>query len=257
MAEFMPRTSASRRLRWLPAVALAVVAGAAAFFLSRGPASPSQETPASAATIPADAPLSAQFALANGRVVVLDYLDSDNFRLTDEASATETLIVGGEIFLHYPERDSRPERLWRYGRLATGQAKPNSPEPVELRPTTLPPQGVALWGDVGKVFDVEVRSSGPLGTPTDATVARLPELANAQWRIATRLTPAMDMSLCGDGVQLLTSWWDPALAGAGWAILATSAGVRLDGAISKLSQIPALPAGLEARPLPLTGDAPL
>jgi hypothetical protein len=201
-----------------------------------------------------DSSLSAEFALANGSTVRLDYLNSRNFRLAADTGAIETLVVDGQIYLHVRENGGQPESLWAYGRLAPEPLRTTARREVALHPTGIPPQGVALWGEVGQVFDVTVIASGPLHTPSDATIAKLHGLANAQWRIATTLLPAMNMSVCGDGVQQLTSWWDPALASEGWAILASSAGVRLNGPISRLSQIPVLPTGIEARPLPTTID---
>lgn len=174
--------------------------------------------------------LSATFALEDGKTVTLDYIDARNYRFTTQNSVFQTYVLDGKIYLYAPADDTQPERIWLYGRLgaASSQAQADQAQPV-LKPTTIPAAGVLAWGDIGPVYDVIVSRSGPIGIPVDATVARAPSLARAQWSIVTLLLPAMDMSLCGNGVQAVTSWWPQDLTGAGFAIVATSAGVRLDG----------------------------
>lgn len=256
MAAFMRLTSAATGLRSLWAIA--PICAATAFGVASLPgcdqAADRSGVPVIASDIAIDAPLAAEFALADGSLVRLDYLNGQNFRFSANTGAIETLVVDGEIYLHVRENGAQPESLWRYGRLAAGSSRSSVRRDAALRPTSIPPQGVALWGEVGQVFDVAVTASGPLHTPSDATVAKLQRLANAQWTIATTLLPAMNMAICGDGVQELTSWWDAALAGEGWAILATTAGLRLNGPVAALSEIPVLPIGIEVRALPTAAD---
>jgi hypothetical protein len=188
--------------------------------------------------------LSVTFAAEGGNKVTLDYIDAQNYRFTTQNNALQTYVLDGRIYLYAPADAVQPERLWLYGRLdatPAQQVQTGSPQPA-LKPTTIPPAGVAAWGNVGNVSDVTVSISGPIGIPVDVTVAKLALLAHAQWAITTLLLPAMDMALCGDGVQATTTWWPQDLTSAGFAIVATSAGVRLDGPVRKSSGSLSLPA---------------
>ncbi len=201
-----------------------------------------KERPAPARSKPES--LSVTFAAEGGNRVTLDYIDAQNYRFTTEKGTLQTYVLDSKIYLYAPADAVQPERLWLYGRLDAAPARgvqTGSVQPV-LKPTTIPPAGVAAWGAVGPVHDVTVSTSGPIGIPVDVTVAKLAPLAHAQWAIATLLLPAMDMALCGDGVQATTTWWPQDLTGAGLAIVATSAGVRLDGPVRKSSGSLSLPA---------------
>lgn len=188
---------------------------------------------------------SARFALQDGQQVALDYIDPRNYRFSTGGGRIETYVLDGGIFLRVAADGAQPEQLWYYGRVGAEPAfHPSAGGAPALRPTTVPPAGVAAWGKVGGVFDTRVANAGPLGTPIDATVAQIGRLASAQWYIAAMLLPAMDMSLCGDGVQALTSWWPRGLTGAGYAVVATTAGVRLDGPLGDAMRLE----------LPKTGD---
>lgn len=173
---------------------------------------------------------SARFALQNGQQVALDYIDPRNYRFSTGGGRIETYVLDGGIFLRVAASEQQAEQLWYYGRVAAEpRFRPAIGASPTLRPTTVPAAGVAAWGNVGGVFDTRVANAGPMGTPIDATVAQIGRLASAQWYISAMLLPAMDMSLCGDGVEALTSWWPRGLTGAGFAVVATTAGVRLDG----------------------------
>jgi hypothetical protein len=66
----------------------------------------------------------------------------------------------------------------------------------------------------------------------------------AQAAIHEMLIPAMNMSLCGDGINTLTAWWPTGITKAGYAVLATTAGIRLEGAMRPLEKYPSLPADM-------------
>lgn len=195
--------------------------------------------PAPASTGPNS--FSATFILENGDKVALDYVNERNFRFSSRNSTFQTYVLDGRIYLYAPADGAQPERAWLYGKIADLPARPAEPPAINLRPTTIPPAGVAAWGDIGALGDVAVASAGQFGIAIEATVADHSPLANAQWAIVTTLLPAMDMALCGDGVQAITQWWPAELTGAGHAIIATSAGVRLDGMIRPAKGSLALP----------------
>lgn len=69
--------------------------------------------------------------------------------------------------------------------------------------------------------------------------------------VSALLLPAMDMSLCGDGVQAVTTWWPLHLTAAGFAVVATLAGVRLDGPVRKSVEPISLPKGIATSIHPL------
>jgi hypothetical protein len=185
---------------------------------------------------------SASFALENGDKVTLDYIDDRNYRFSSQNGGFQTYVLDGRIYLYAPADATQPERAWLYGKVATLPAHPRVPRsPVTLHPTTIPAAGVAAWGAIGAVGDVEVKNAGQLGIAIQATVASNQPLSTAQWAITSTLLPAMDMSLCGDAVQAVTQWWPAELTGSGHAVVATSAGVRLDGTIHPASGPLALP----------------
>lgn len=239
---------------WVAVVAATAMVGAMAIAVNArpganqrplaiaAPAAPQHElvTPPPTA-VPGTDSFSARFALQNGQTVLLDYVDARNYRFSANAGQIQTFVLDGHIFLHVTADGAQAAQTYWYGNLA----EPPPMHPLvgtmpSLSPTTVPAAGVAAWGKIGRVFDVSIANSGPFGTQMDATVARSAKLAAAQLSIVTMLLPAMDMALCGDGVQALTSWWPTTLTGTGYAVVATSAGVRLDGPMGKAGAI-ALP----------------
>ncbi len=86
--------------------------------------------------------------------------------------------------------------------------------------------------------------AGPFDASMTFTIAKASMLAAAQRNIAENMTSAMDMSLCGDGVSLLTAWWSTELTRRDLAILATAGGIRLEGHLRSLAEMPLLPAGI-------------
>lgn len=202
------------------------------------------------------APFTAIFHVPGSGRVQLDFFDEQNFRLVsyapNQSTANETIIVDGRIYLLLPARPPLAETsgLLRIGALAT--ATPRSYAAPTLRKTRTPEAVLTLWQIGEPVQDASVTRAGPIGIPIDVTLARHAALAHAQFAIHQRLRPAMDMSLCGDGINNLTAWWPPEVTGAGLAILATTAGVRLDGPIRTLGARPSLPASMpiqDYRPL--------
>jgi hypothetical protein len=203
------------------------------------------------------APFTATFYVPESGRVQLDFFDERNFRLTSyanrESIQNETIIVDGTIYLLLPPRPPFAETngLLRIGALVARPANAPTFTPT-LRITRTPTAVLKIWQINADVKDASLSRAGPIGVPIEVTLARHPMLARAQFAIHQTLRPAMDMSLCGDGINNLTAWWSPDATGAGYAILATTAGVRLDGAIRPLDQRPALPASMpvhDYRPL--------
>jgi hypothetical protein len=211
-----------------------------------GAAARSDAQPNTSSAIP-DARLSARFAYPNARTVQLDYLDQRNFRLADDTQSSETLAIDGRIYLHIFKSADRGEEVWRFGSLKTPQPDDTRAPMPKLQPTLIPPQGVAQWGIAADVFDVTMTTPESPEFQHDASIAKLPALARAQWVIAASLLPAMNMSLCGNAVEQVTRSWNVSLTRAGWAVLATSDGFRLDGRIEALGSLPTLPAGVVVR----------
>lgn len=77
------------------------------------------------------------------------------------------------------------------------------------------------------------------------TIAPETRLAAAQGNIVTRLTSAMDMTLCCDAVSAITAWWPAEITGAGYAVLGTAGGIRVSGPPAPLAEIPRLPAAAQ------------
>lgn len=201
-------------------------------------------------------PFTATFHVPGSGRVQLDFFDAQNFRLAsfapNQSVANETIIVDGRIYLLLPARPPLAETsgLLRIGALADAPRRTYTAP--TLRNTRTPEAVLNLWQIGEAVQDASITRAGPIGIPIDVTLARHAALAHAQFAIHRRLRPAMDMSLCGDGINNLTAWWPPDVTGAGYAILATTAGVRLDGAIRPLATRPVLPASMpiqDYRPL--------
>ena len=213
-----------------------------------GPDAPATNAPAAALNTARPAPahpvvgsFRATFALANGAQVLLDYIDPQNYRFSSGIGGLETIVLGGNIYLRQPPTAADPALFYLVGTLVPQpDFRPRASPPPPMQPTTIPPAGVARWGNVGGVFDVQVPAAGPMGIPIDVTVAQSGRLASAQWYIASMLLPAMDMRLCGDAVQAVTTWWPQSLTAAGFAVVATGAGVRLDSPLGD-AQILAIP----------------
>lgn len=194
-----------------------------------------------AAVLAKPSSFSATFALENGDKVTLDYIDADNYRFSSQSGALQTYVLGGGIYLYAKADAAQPERAWYYGAIAPQTVRSLEKPEVRLRPTTVPARGVAAWGAIGPVADVDVPSAGSLGIAIEVTVAHHAQLADAQWSVANRLLSAMDMTLCGDAVQAVTQWWPTGLTGGGYAVVATSAGVRLDGPLRSFTAPLSLP----------------
>lgn len=196
-----------------------------------------------------DAPLRADFAFANGRTIRLDFFDRSNFRLLADGQSSETMAIDGEIYLHIRPLVNQAERLWRFGEL-NRQPRTKLVLLPKVRPTLIPAEGIAHWGVETPVYDVTMTAEGTPGLQLEATIAKAPALAWAQWTVATSLLPAMDMSICGNGIELLTRSWNADLTGQGWAVLATSDGFRLDRPVQDLMVPPSLPEGVPVREIP-------
>jgi hypothetical protein len=206
-------------------------------------------TLAGSAIASTDQSFSARFYVPGSPIVQLDYVDEKNYRFATTGTGIETLVLQGRIYLVLLPRPplSGTEGVFWYGELAKPKSRSlpsDGTMPLALRATKVPPLGVAAWGNVGAVGDVTIAQAGPIGIPIDMTVGRVKALAAAQSAIHERLIPAMNMSLCGDGINTLTAWWPPAITNAGYAVLATTTGVRLEGQIKPLTQRLSLPANM-------------
>jgi hypothetical protein len=234
-----------------------IIGGGALFWMPHRPdasviTANDRVAPRPAAAAPRTGSFSTSFALENGDKVTLGYIDDRNYRFLIQNGAFQTYVLGGHIYLYAPADATQPERAWLYGKVAALPAHPQTPRSsVTLHPTTIPAAGVAAWGAIGAFGDFDVHNAGQFGIAIEATVASNTPLSTAQWAITSMLLPAMDMSLCGDAVQAVTQWWPAELTGRGHAVVATSAGVRLDGAIRRASGPLALPGIFAIRVHPL------
>jgi hypothetical protein len=204
---------------------------------------------ASSAIAATDKSFSARFYVPGSPLVQLDYLDAQNYRFTTLGTGNETVVLQGRIYLVLLPRPpyGGTEGVFWYGELAKPKSRSTASggkTSLAPRATKVPTPGVAAWGNVGAVSDLTVARAGPIGIPIDMTVSRVKSLAAAQAAIHERLIPAMNMNLCGDGINTLTAWWPPSITNAGYAVLATTAGVRLEGPIMPLTQSVSLPANM-------------
>lgn len=176
--------------------------------------------------VAATRPIEADFRLGTGRIVRLTFEDRDNFRLELRGGDMSTLVLDGQVYLHFrPSPGAAARLLWVAG-LGDGRVDEEAVALPRL-PQSMPPAVVRTWQATGPVFDVAVPASGPFGAADRVTVTPDAALAAAQATIATRLVPAMDMTLCGDAVGELVSWWPARVAGAGLAIVGTASGISL------------------------------
>jgi hypothetical protein len=188
----------------------------------------------------------AQFHEPGNGLVQIDFVDENNIALTATGTQNQTLVVDGQIYLLLPARTPYSETtgLLHIGSLVVIPKAPrpvNATAPTMLRATRTPAAVRAAWGNLNSLHDVSIDRAGPIGIPIDLTIAARSPLASAQFAIHQRLRPAMDMAICGDAINNLTAWWPPTLTGAGYGIIAITAGIRLDGPIHPLGTRPALP----------------
>ncbi|MGL5002976.1 MAG: hypothetical protein ACRDAM_08550 [Casimicrobium sp.] len=200
--------------------------------------------------------LTARFHMPGGALVQLEYWDEKNYRLTPAGDAFATLVSNGKIYLEPLTVADTPTAYW------IGQLLNSVPREIHvvaetgfdyapaLRPTTIPIAGQAAWGVTGAVHDVALPIASVAAAPSlttarkdegarsTLTVSKWSPLARAQHAIASRLPASMDMNVCGNSVRQLVASWNVGLTANGFAVLATDAGVRLDGGLTPLRQRP-------------------
>ncbi|MGL4574847.1 MAG: hypothetical protein ACRCV9_08670, partial [Burkholderiaceae bacterium] len=148
-------------------------------------------------------------------------------------------IVDGKVYLLEAGQGAAAARALWVSTLKTQADAVSGARPL-LEPTRLAQEAVDTWSLPVAVHDITL-PRGPLGAPVRLAVAQVAHLAYAQWVVDQQLRPVMDMSLCGDAVNQLTTWWLPQITGAGYAVLASAAGIRLDGPLAQLAARPVLP----------------
>lgn len=183
--------------------------------------------------------VSARFREPGGVGLDLAFWDEANFRLVPTSGPTETWIVSERIFLVLLPSlaTAGATRILWLGNLAAPPANVDRAQ-ADVRPTSLPEAERAAWALGVPVHDATVTGAGRPGPAATLSVARLPHLARAQHAVERRLRAAMDMNVCGDGIERLTRWWAPAWTGQGFAAVATSDGPRLDGPVRVTDDAP-------------------
>ncbi|XVJ71489.1 MAG: hypothetical protein HEQ39_19245 [Rhizobacter sp.] len=195
----------------------------------------------------AAAEFTARFRVNDFESIVLDYWDPLNFSLTPQMGAASVCVVRGRIHLVVTPSlaTAGRERVLWVGELKS-TPDVTAMQPVRLLPTALPPALQDGWQLGTPVHDVRVSSRPPASLQPEvvASVARLPQVARAQYVIDTTMRASMDMTLCGDAVNRLVLAWSPHLTALGLAVVASSVGVDLAGPLQRLKTPPALPTGV-------------
>lgn len=181
---------------------------------------------------------SATFVVSGGRRVKLHYLDDENFELSPVDGGFTTIVADGSIFVRQSNGGPTSESY------LIAQMRPwDAIEPIgampelSTQPTSIPAAGIVAWGLAPEqVRDMTLQTERLAGEGAVYTVAPEPRLARAQWMIVNRMIPAMAMELCSDDVRSLALSWPAGLIDLQRAILASTAGMRLDGRIGKLEK---------------------
>lgn len=199
-----------------------------------------------APSAPVPSAFSARFRVAGTGAIAFDYADERHFAFTPELGWGSTCVVAGRIYLvMLPSlaTASRMRVIWA-GALVPPSAAPSHSPALPLRRSAVPAATQQRWDLDRPAQDLAwPREAG--ATAATVTVAELAPLAQAQHTIDTRMRPAMDMSLCGDGVNRLVDAWPSRITRQGLAVLASSAGVELMAPLQPLTRTPALPQGVE------------
>lgn len=190
---------------------------------------------------------SARFRVAGTGAIALDYADERHFAFTPDIGWGSTCVVAGQIYLvMLPSlaTASRMRVIWA-GELGPSAATaPAHSLDMSLRRSAVPTAAQERW-DLDRPAQDLAWPQEPGTTPATVTVAELAPLARAQHTIDTRMRPAMDMSLCGDGVNRLVGAWPSQITRHGLAVLASSLGAELMAPLQPLARTPALPQGVE------------
>lgn len=189
-------------------------------------------------------PFAATFRVARSGHIRLAYRDTANFSLHSEAGPGVTIVKNGQIYLHIaPSVIESAERLLLLGSLGPMPPHPGSgalrPSPVQVSQARL-----RQWGLDAMPLGVAVDATERQSAAGNLFLADLPDLADAQYAIVTRLRDAMNMSMCGDVLSRLLECWPSFITGAGKAVLAHSAGVELVAPPGPLLTPIELPPGL-------------
>lgn len=184
-------------------------------------------------------PFSASFMLPVAGRVRLDYQDQRNFSLSADAGPGSTIVLNDTVYLYIAPSIATAEaaRLLLLGKLRPQDGDPSGE--VVLKPVQ---PGV---GDEAlprlPLFDADWPERAAQYQDDRFTVAKLPQLAAGQYAAGTRLRSGMDMRLCGDAVARLIATWPAALARVGLAVIDSSSGARLNGALQPLAHAIVLP----------------
>jgi hypothetical protein len=188
---------------------------------------------------------SAVFSVPGGAQVHLDFVDELNFKFSVANGDRSTVVVDGKIFLHLLDSYANAkQRVLYIGRLRSKNEAERSRLPPLPQLARAPIAVSAKLGHPKELGRVEIERAGPLDTKSSFLIARVPELAQAQYSITRTLVPAMDMGLCGDAVRLLSDWWPQQITGRGFAVLWASSGVRVETEIAPLRTKISIPVGV-------------
>lgn len=195
---------------------------------------------------PVPSAFSARFQVAGTGAIALDYADERHFAFTPDIGWGSTCVVAGQIYLvMLPSlaTASRMRVIWA-GALGPSSAAPSHSPALPLRRSAVPAATQQRW-DLDRPAQDLAWPQEAGATAATVTVAELAPLARAQHTIDTRMRPAMDMSLCGDGVNRLVGAWPSQITRYGLAVVASSLGVELMAPLQPLARAPALPQGVE------------
>jgi hypothetical protein len=190
----------------------------------------------------------ARFQVAGTGPIALDYADERNFAFTADIGWGATCVVAGRIHLVILPSlaTAGSTRVIWAGDIgpSTIAAASNRSAPA-LRPSAVPARTQRRWGLDRPAQDLAWPGTSAEAKPTMVTVGDIAPLARAQHAIDTLMRPAMDMSLCGDGVNRLIATWPADVTRRGLAVLASTAGVELMAPLRPLARVPSLPEGVQ------------
>jgi hypothetical protein len=190
----------------------------------------------------AEQAFSATFDVIGTGRIALDFIDDANYRFVPAIGSGATVVLGGRIYITLIPSlatGGKGRTIWVGELMSKSPPHDRSFPKPQIQPVTPPSQ--LYWTPNMALHEVWVPRSDSTSDSSRITVANLPALAKAQFLIDTMLRPAMDMSLCGDGVSRLIGCWPRHLTGQGLAVLAHSDGVRLQESIRAMTSTIELP----------------
>ena len=172
--------------------------------------------------------IAADFSGPAGSGITINYWDIENFQVVPLVAGAETWVVSGKICLVVRPSivTAGVERVLWVGELRGAPPPwPRAELPSGLTSPSPPDTRFSALGE--PVYDVPLATEEPTRSTITLNVAKLPRLACAQYIVYYRMRTSMDMSLCGVGVDRITSTWRPEFTGAGFAIVGDEGGSRL------------------------------